>query len=262
MISLYGWKKITYTLFMFHFYDSIINILLFIVDMSSEGTSKQIRKINLSPQSRERSNESRRLQYQQNKDAINESRRATYNRKTSEATLQKNSIVPRKYHTMDDIMERTFTVDSSLSGYAPPHHNLVVRCSYENVHNIGETSCNREERHIDIVDENFHPNPSMCPIACFDGQRLQNIHGGGNDDILCDDLDDSLLGHLFDNLDPVARNKRPSNPASQSNVVPPRESIIPDSILRGTMEVTKLYFDFRCNSGCSTTFLYLQSFFY
>jgi len=112
------------------------------------------------------------------------------------------------------------------------------------------------------MDANVHPNPSVCPIAFSDGQRLQNIHGGGNDDIFCDDLDDSLLGHLFDNLDPHARNKRPSNPASQSNVVPPRESVIPDSISRGTIKVTQLYFDFCCNSGCSTIFLYLKSFVY
>jgi len=121
--------KITYTLFMFHVYDSIMNILLFIVDMSSEGIGMCTRKRTLSSQSRERSNESRRLWYQQNKDAINECRRATYNRKTSEATHQNDSIFPCKYHTMDDIMERTFPVDSSLSGYAPPQHNLVVRCS-------------------------------------------------------------------------------------------------------------------------------------
>ena len=56
---------------MFHVYDSIVNILLFIVDMSSEGTSKRTRKRNLSPKSRERSNESHHLRYQQNNDAIN-----------------------------------------------------------------------------------------------------------------------------------------------------------------------------------------------
>lgn len=74
------------------------------------------------------------------------------------------------------------------------------------------------------MDESVHPNSYVCPIACYDGQRLQNIHGVGNDDILCDDLDDSLLGHLFDDLDLVARNKIPSNITSQSNVVPPIES--------------------------------------
>ena len=89
------------------------------------------------------------------------------------------------------------------------------------------------------MDENVHPNPSVCPIACFDGQRLQNIHVVGNYDIVCDDLDDSLLGHLFDNLEPVARNIESSNPASQSNVIPPRESVIPNGISRGTMEVTQ-----------------------
>ena len=209
--------------------------------MSSEGTSMRARKRTLSSQSHERSNESCRLRYQKNKDPINKHRRDTYNRRTSEATLENYFIIPHKYHTMDDIMERKFPVDSSLSKYAPRQHNFVVRCSPENVYNIGETSCNREECHIDTVDENVRPNPSMCPIACFDGQRLQNIHGGVNNDILCDDLNDSLLGHLFDNLDLATRNKRPSNPASQSNVVPPRGLFIPDSISCGTIEVTIIF---------------------
>jgi len=79
--------------------------------MSSEGTSVRTRKRTLSSQSHERSNESRHLRYQQNKDAINERRRATYNRKTSETTPQNDSIVLCKYHTMGDIMEITFPID-------------------------------------------------------------------------------------------------------------------------------------------------------
>ena len=71
------------------------------------------------------------------------------------------------------------------------------------------------------MDANFHPNPSVSAIAsCEQGQRLQNIHGGGNDDIVCDDLDDSLIGHLFDNLDPTGLNIVSSNLPSQSNFVP------------------------------------------
>jgi len=35
---------------------------------------------------------------------------------------------------------------------------------------------------------------------------LQNIHGGGIDGILSNEFDDNLLGYLFDNLEPVARN--------------------------------------------------------
>ena len=100
---------------MFHVYDSIMNILLFIVDMSSQGTSMRTRKRTLSSQSHDTSNESRHLRYQQNKDAINEHKRATYNIKMSEVTLDNDFIIPRKYRTMDDIMERTFHVDSSLS---------------------------------------------------------------------------------------------------------------------------------------------------
>ena len=89
------------------------------------------------------------------------------------------------------------------------------------------------------MDENVHPNPSVSAITSFEqGQRSQNIHGGGNDDIVCDDLDDSFIGHLFDNLEPVGQNIRYSNPPSQNNVVPQTKSVIPDSILRGTMEVT------------------------
>jgi len=179
------------------------------------------------------------LWYRQNKDAINEHRRAAYKIKTSEGTLQNDSIVPCKYRSMNDIMERTFPVVSSLSGYAPPQHSLVVQISFENVHNTGETSFKPEECHIYIVHSNVRPNPCVCPIACSDGQRLQISHGRGNEDILCDDLNDSALGHLFDNLDSTARNKRPSNPTSQSNVVPPRELVIPDGILHGTMEVTQ-----------------------
>lgn len=68
--------------------------LLFIVNMSSEGTSIHARKRILSSQSHERSNKSRHLQYQQNKDVINGRRRAAYKRKTSEVTLQNDSIVP------------------------------------------------------------------------------------------------------------------------------------------------------------------------
>lgn len=139
---------------------------------------------------------------------------------------------------MDDIIERTFPIDISLWGYPPHLHNLVVRCSLENVHRIREKTCSKEENHFDNVDANVHPNASMCPIACFDGQGLQYIHGGGNDNILCNDLDDSLLGHLFDNLDQVSRNIRSSNPPSQSNMVPPRESVIRDNISHGTMRVT------------------------
>lgn len=146
-------------------------------------------------------------------------------------------------------MERTFHIDSSLSRYVPRSHNLVVQCSTKNVHNIGETSCNREERHINNVDANVHPNPFMCPTACFDGRRLQDIHGGGNDDILCDYLDDSLLCRFFYHLDAVSQNIKSSNPASQSNLVPQRELVIPHSISCGTMEVRQLYFDFHCNSG-------------
>ena len=108
--------------------------------MSSEGISVRSRKRTLSSQSRERSNESHHLWYQQNKDVMNEHRRAAYKTKMSEATLQNHFIIPRKYCTMDDIMERTFHVHSSLSGYAPPQHNLGVRFSSKNVHNIEETS--------------------------------------------------------------------------------------------------------------------------
>ena len=55
--------------------------------MSSEGTSKRTRKRNSSPASRDKSNESRRLRYQQNKDTINEHRRAKYRRRTTETNL-------------------------------------------------------------------------------------------------------------------------------------------------------------------------------
>lgn len=111
---------------MFDVYDSRINNLLLIVDMLSKGTSKRTRKQNWSPESRERSNEIGRLWYQQNKDAINEHRRATYHTRTSESTLENGFIIPRKYSTMDDIMERTFPIASSLSQYAPRQHNIVV----------------------------------------------------------------------------------------------------------------------------------------
>ena len=108
---------------------------------------------------------------------------------------------------MDDIMERTFPLDSSLLEYAPREHNFVFRCSPENFHNIGEKYRNREEHHIDNVDANFHPNRSVSEIvSCEKGQWLQNIHGGGNDDIVCDDLDDSLIGHLFDNFELFGQN--------------------------------------------------------
>ena len=104
-------------------------MLLFVVDMSSEGTSKHTRKMNKSPASRDKSNESRRLRYQQNKDTINEHRRAKYHRRMTETTLQKDFMVPPRYRTMDDIMERTFPLGSSLPEYAPHQHNFVFRCS-------------------------------------------------------------------------------------------------------------------------------------
>ena len=112
--------------------------------MSSEGTIKHTRKKNQSPTSRDKSNESRRFRYQKNKDTINEHRRATYHRRTSETTLQNYFMIPRKYRTMDDIMEITFPLDSSLTKYVDHQHNFVVWCSPENVHNIGETFHNRE----------------------------------------------------------------------------------------------------------------------
>lgn len=84
----------------------------------------------------------------------------------------------------------------------------------------------------------------MCPIARFDG----------NDDIFYDDLNDSLLGQLFDKMESAAPKKRPSNLASQSNVVPPRELVILDSIASGATEVIQLYFGFHYNSSCSATF--------
>ena len=156
--------------------------------MSSEGTSKRTRKRNKSPALRDKSNESRRLRYEQNKDTINEHSRAKYRRKMTETTLQKDFMVPPRYRTMDDIMERAFPLGSSLPEYAPRQHNFVFQRSPENFHNIEETSRNMEENHIHNVDENFHPNPSVSAIAsCQKGQRLQNIHGGGNDDIVCDD---------------------------------------------------------------------------
>ena len=100
--------------YMFHVYGSIINMLLFIVDMSSEGTSKRTRKRNQSPTSREKSNESHCLWYQKNKITINEHRRDTYHRRKSETTLKNDFMIPHKYRIMDDIMERTFPLDSSL----------------------------------------------------------------------------------------------------------------------------------------------------
>ena len=151
--------------------------MLFTVDMSYEGTSKRTRKWNLSPESHDRSNESRCLPYQQNKDTINEHRRATYHRRTTESTLQNNFMIPHKYRTMDDIMERTFPIDSSLSESTPPQHNFVVRCSPWNVYNIGEKSRNREEHHIYNEDDNLHPNHSISTISSFEqSQMLQNIH--------------------------------------------------------------------------------------
>ena len=100
-------------------------MLLFIVDMSSEGTSKRTRKRNQSPASRDKSNESRRLWYQQNKGTINEHRRARSHRRTTETTLKNDFMVPNRYRTMDDIMERTFPLSSSLPEYAPRQHNFV-----------------------------------------------------------------------------------------------------------------------------------------
>ena len=223
---------------MFHVFSSITNMLFFVVDMSSEGTSKRTRKRNKSPASRDKSNESRRLRYQQNKDTINEHRRAKYRRRTTETTLKNYFMVPPRYRTMDDIMERTFPLGSSLPEYAPRQHNFVFQRSPENYQNIEETSHNREEHHVHNVDANVHPNPSVSAIAsCEKGQRLQNIHGGGNDDIVCDALDDSLIGHLFDNLDPAGRNIISSNLRSENNVVQRTETVIPDSSPRGTMEV-------------------------
>ena len=100
-------------------------MLLFVVDMSSEGIRKCTRKRNQSPASRDKSNESRRIRYQKNKDTVNEHRRARYHRRTSETTLKNYFMIPRKYRTMDDIMERTFPPDSSLPEYAPRQHNVV-----------------------------------------------------------------------------------------------------------------------------------------
>ena len=74
-------------------------------------------------------------------------------------------MVPPRYRTMDDIMERTFPLGSSLPEYAPHQHNFVFQRSPENFHNIEETSRNREEHHIHNVDANVHTNPSISAIS-------------------------------------------------------------------------------------------------
>jgi len=55
------------------------------------------------------------------------------------------------------------------------------------------------------VDKNVHSNPFSSTNASFEkGERLKIIHGRVSDGMLCNDLDDILLGHLFDNLERVA----------------------------------------------------------
>ena len=111
--------------YIFHDYGSIINMLLFLVDMSSKGTSKHTRKHNMSRASRDRSNESHHLRHQQNKDIINEHWRDTYHTRMSETTLQNYFMISCKYHTMDDIMERIFPLDSSFPESPHCPHNFV-----------------------------------------------------------------------------------------------------------------------------------------
>jgi len=98
----------------------------------------------------------------------NEHRRATYHRRTSERTLQNIFPMSRKYHSMDDIMERTFTIDSSFSKCVPHQHNFPVGCSSDNVHNIGETYYNQEDHCANNVDTNFHHNPFGSANASFE----------------------------------------------------------------------------------------------
>jgi len=52
------------------------------------------------------------------------------------------------------------------------------------------------------VDTSVHSNPFSSTNASFEkGERLKVIHVRVTDGILCNDLDDILLGDLFDNLE-------------------------------------------------------------
>ena len=72
--------------------------------MSIEGTSKRITKRTRSLTTCERRNEIRRLQYQQNKDAINERRRALYHTRTTQNNIQNDYLNSRKYRSLAAIM--------------------------------------------------------------------------------------------------------------------------------------------------------------
>ena len=82
--------------------------------MSTECTNISCKKCQLSPASRERTNELCRLWYQQNKDAINEHRRSVYHRRKTGFHIVDEFPHSRKYGSLADIMQRTFPITVSF----------------------------------------------------------------------------------------------------------------------------------------------------
>ena len=87
--------------------------------MSTECTSNRRKKRQLSPTSRDRSNELRRLWYQRNKDSINDHRRFVYHSRKTRIHISNELPHSRKYQSLADIMQRTFPITVSFPKYFP-----------------------------------------------------------------------------------------------------------------------------------------------
>jgi hypothetical protein len=147
-----------------------------VVEMSTEGTSKCSTKHNRSLTSRERDNELCRLRYQQNKDAINERRRLLYRRRVRENTTETDFPISRKYHSLADIMQRTFPINVSfLEPFHNPNISTIPQYS-NNLNFIGETSRIPEDHHVHRLCTNENLHTSTNGSASLDhGVMTQNM---------------------------------------------------------------------------------------
>ena len=221
--------------------------------MSTKCTSNHRKRCQLSPTSRERTNEVRRLWYKRNKDAINDHRRFVYHSRKTGIHISNELPHSHKYRSLADIMQRTFPITVSFPEYFPnqnvsplihpPDMNVFFRQPFPFPKDHPSQS-----KHIDA---NYHPSSNAN--ACFDnGVREEDMHlqltqiipeitpSEGNLHFQVSLLDPQIVPSEVigdNNIPPVRIVSSFNNPPLQANVVPPTESIIPHIISLGTTKV-------------------------
>jgi hypothetical protein len=213
--------------------------------MSTENTSKCSTKRNRSLTSRDRANELRRLWYQQNKDAINERRRILYRRRTRDSSTGIDFPIIHKYHSLADIMQRTFPINVSFpESFHNPYIYFIPQSS-NNIHFIRETSRILEDNHVHRLPTNDNLHTSRNGSASLEhGAMTENMQARVTDAISesvpsTEVLVRHVLALFLENLQNPAANIGSSyhNPCSEENVAPPTTSIIPHTISLGTTKV-------------------------